>query len=274
MFAVQSAQMQHENFMNIFLKCLRVNMKEDESNSFANLGLKFFAKFLTSLQDDGDTHPILVSTFDFLLSTFSPLTTVRFRLCQFVNLLLSSMPSEAALDDNICNDIIKYMADRLKDQSALVRVQAVQALQRLQSPDVPSDLIVRAYLFHLANDVSAQVRMAVITAIGRTYRTIPPILERLWDIDERVRRHTYLQMSSYPVKSYKVAQRITFLEQGLNDHSEGVRKIVTSILLPQWLQSYGKNYISFVTALKLDASTAEIERFMKISKQALFVIFK
>lgn len=260
--------------MDYFLKGLRVWMRLDETNIYANVGLKFVAKFLTSLNDDNETHPILLSTFDYLLNTISLVTIIRFRLCQFVKLLLSSMSSEAAVDDTICNNIMKYMINRLKDQSAAVRVQAVQALQRLQIPDNPNDKIVQTYLFHLANDPSPLVRQAVITAIARNFHTIPAILDRLWDIDERVRRHTVLQMSCYPVKSYKVVQRITFLEQGLNDHSENVRKVLTSVLLPQWLQSYNKKYISFISALKLDANEAEINRFMKIAKQALFYIFK
>lgn len=217
--------MEHKRFMYYFFKGLGTWVQFDETNTCANVGLSFMAKFLTSFNDDEETHTVLLDTFDFLLSTVSPVTTVRFRLVQFVNLILSSMHAEAALDDTICNNIMKYMTDRLKDYTASVRVQAVQALQRLQVPENPDDVIVRLYLFHLANDTSAKVRQAVITNICRNFHTIPAILERLWDIDERVRRHAYLQMSSFPVKSYKVVQRITFLEQGLNDHSESVRKV-------------------------------------------------
>lgn len=260
--------------MRGFLSGLRTWLRTDESVTCGTIGLKCCAKFLTSLQDDGDIHPVLAATFDFVLEHTSQSPTVRYRLCHFVNSLLNSMPSEAALDENICNDIIKYMLDRLKDHNPQVRVQAVQALQRLQFPDDPNDKIVKTYLIHLNNDTSPQVRMAILTAIGRNFRTIPAIIDRLWDIDERVRRHTYLQMSSFPVKSYKVAQRITFLEQGLNDHSESVKKVVTSVLLPQWLELYNRNYISFVAALKLDANMTEVHRFMKIAKEALFALFK
>lgn len=217
--------MEQSIFMNYFLRGLRIWMRFDESNTFANVGLNFMAKFLTSFNDDDETHPVLVKTFEFLLSTVSPVTVIRFRLVQFVNLILGSMQADAAMDESICNNIMKYMTDRLKDYTSSVRVQAVQALQRLQVPENPDDVIVRLYLFHLANDTSAKVRQAVITAIGRNFHTIPSIMERLWDVDERVRRHTYLQMSSYPVKSYKVVQRITFLEQGLNDDAEAVRKV-------------------------------------------------
>ncbi|KAL1398660.1 hypothetical protein pipiens_008788 [Culex pipiens pipiens] len=160
------------------------------------------------------------------------------------------------LDDDICDRILKYQ----------VRVQAVLTLQRLQSPEDPEDDVFCIYIFHM---VSPIVRQAVITSLGRKYRTIPYILGRLWDVDERVRRHTYIQMSSYPVKQYKVSQRLTFLEQGLNDHSDKVQRVVKNVLIPQWFESYQKNYVAFVKALKIDAEEKEMERFAKTAKLAL-----
>lgn len=106
-----------------------------------------------------------------------------------------------------------------------VRVQAIKALQRLQMPDDPDDPIVKIYTFHLASDPSGVVRQAVLTCLGRNIHTIPVILERLWDIDEKVRRHVYVHMANYPVKTYKVIHRLTFLEQGLNDRSDSVRRV-------------------------------------------------
>lgn len=106
-----------------------------------------------------------------------------------------------------------------------MRVHAIKALQRLQMPDDPDDAIVKIYTFHLASDPSGVVRQAVLTCLGRNIHTIPVILERLWDIDEKVRRHVYVHMANFPVKTYKVAHRLTFLEQGLNDRSDSVRKV-------------------------------------------------
>lgn len=269
--------MDSDIFMRFFLKGIRIWMKMEESNLFANVGLQFLAKYLSSLRcDDPDTitHPILRTTFDFLLKNISLVTNVRFRICQFVNLLLGSMSSEANIDDDIFDEILRYMSERMKDSSPSVRVQAVYALQRLQIPENPDDHVVRLYSYHLSNDPSVQVRQAILKSIGRNNLTVPIILERLWDVDERVRRTTYLQMSSHPVKNYKVAQRLMLLEQGLNDHSDSVRKIVHSVLLPQWLQSYNKQYLKLISALKLDANADEIQRFMKITKKALFTLFK
>lgn len=269
--------MEHDQFMAHFLRGIRIWMKKDESHRYANIGLEFLAKYLSSLRcDDPDviTHPILKSTFEYLLKTISLQINVRFRICQFVNMLLASMSSEANIDDDIFDEILKYMSERMKDLSPTVRVQAVYALQRLQIPENPDDCVVRIYSYHLSNDPSAHVRQAVLKSIGRNALTVPIILERLWDVDDRVRRRTYLQMSSHPVKSYKVAQRLQLLEQGLNDHSEPVRKITHSVLLPQWLQSYNKQYLSLISALKLDANQEELQRFVKITKKALFSLFK
>jgi condensin complex subunit 3 len=101
----------------------------------------------------------------------------------------------------------------------------VVALQRLQNPDDADDPVFKLYIFHLENDPSSKVRQAVISSIGKNRFTIPYIIERLWDSDEKVRRYTYIQMSSYPVKSYQVSQRLQFLEQGLNENSESVIKV-------------------------------------------------
>ncbi len=106
-----------------------------------------------------------------------------------------------------------------------MRVQAIKALQHLQMANDPDDPVVKIYTIHLASDPSGPVRQAVLTCLGRSIHTIPVILERLWDVDDKVRRHTYVHMANYPVKTYKVIHRLTFLEQGLNDHSDAVRRV-------------------------------------------------
>ncbi|XP_055374016.1 condensin complex subunit 3 isoform X2 [Condylostylus longicornis] len=266
-------KMDHDAFMFTFIKMIKSAMEAEENNEYANTTLHFCAKYISSYQSD-ITHPVLLDTFKWITSTISTNPHIRYRLCQFVNIILCALGPEAALDDCICDNIMSYMNTRLSDINPNVRVQAILALQRLQNPDNPDDIILKTYQFHLGADPSPKVRMAVISSIGRNFNTIPYILERLWDIDEKVRRHTYLNMSSYPVRSYKVAQRLTFLEQGLNDRSDMVKKVVSSVMLPQWLESYNKDYIELISALKLDANEAEIDRFRKTAKLALKEMFK
>ncbi|XP_039954623.1 condensin complex subunit 3 [Bactrocera tryoni] len=267
------AKMDHDAFMFTFIKMIKTAMVADEGNEYADTTLLFCSKFVSSY-DGEDTHPVLIDMCKWLLTTISRNPHIRFRICQFVNMILKALGQEAALDDAICDRILEYMLHRLHDTSPNVRVQAILAMQRLQVPDNPDDPVLRAYQFHLCSDPSSRVRQAVITCMGRNYHTIPYILDRLWDIDEKVRRHTYLHMSSYPVRSYKVSQRLTFLQQGLNDRSDAVRKVVVTIMLQQWIESYQKDLIAFISALKLDSSESEIDRFRKVTKQTLKEIFK
>ncbi|XP_011181583.2 condensin complex subunit 3 isoform X2 [Zeugodacus cucurbitae] len=267
------AKMDHDAFMFTFIKMIKTAMVADEGNEYAETTLLFCSKFVSSY-DGEDTHPVLIDMCKWLLTTISRNPHIRFRICQFVNMILKALGQEAALDDAICDRILEYMLHRLHDTSPNVRVQAILAMQRLQVPDNPDDPVLRAYQFHLCSDPSSRVRQAVITCMGRNYHTIPYILDRLWDIDEKVRRHTYLHMSSYPVRSYKVSQRLTLLQQGLNDRSEAVRKVVVTIMLQQWIESYQKDLIALIAALKLDSSESEIDRFRKVTKQTLKELFK
>ena len=45
-------------------------------------------------------------------------------------------------------------------------------------------------------------------------------------------------------------------------------------MLPQWFETYQKSFIAFISALKIDASNTEIERFINVSKTALSELFK
>ncbi|XP_053663980.1 condensin complex subunit 3 [Anopheles marshallii] len=266
---------QHDSFMKSFIQVIKRQMEHDETNSYANHVLKFSAKFVADSEYSGQavTHPIMASMFDWLLTTISNIQRIRFRICQLVNLILNALGTDAALDDTICDKILRYMLERIRDTSQHVRVQAVLALQRLQDPSSPEDPVVRAYVYHLDKDPSPKVRQAIISSLGRNYRLIPYILERLWDADERVRRHTYMQMSSYPVRQYKIEQRLKFLEQGLNDHSQAVRDVMRNVMIPQWIESYQRDYVAFVEALKLDSDEKEMDRFRKAAKTVLMEIF-
>ncbi|KMY93398.1 condensin complex subunit 3 [Drosophila simulans] len=267
------AKMGHESFRNAFINVLKAVLGAEEGNENANMALNFCATFVTSSDSDG-TEPMLGDTFHWLLTTYSSNPHIRYRICYFVNLILKELGPNAALDDHQCDDILEAMLDRVKDVSASVRKQAVLAMQRLQNPDNPSDVVVGAYMYHLTSDPSPNVRQCIITCMGRNYITIPHILERLWDVDEKVRRHTYVNMCNYPVRSYKVAQRLTVLEQGLNDTSATVRKTVINFMLKTWIESYQQNYVALIAALKLDSNEEELLRFRRVAKQMLRVIFE
>ncbi|KAH8371869.1 hypothetical protein KR093_009194 [Drosophila rubida] len=266
------SKLDHDAFMFTFIKMLKTVLEADEHNEYGNLAMSFCATFVTSFESE-KTHPILAETFSWLLSTISNSPHIRHRICIFVNLILKHLGPNAALDDTQCDQILHYMLDRLKDISPGVRKEAVVAMQRLQMPDNPNDEVLCAYRYHLSSDPAPLVRQYIITCMGRNYITVPHILQRLWDVDEKVRRHTYINMCNYPVRSYKVSQRLTLIERGLNDSSDMVRKNVIKYMLKTWVESYQQNFIHLTAALKLDSNEEEILRFRRVARQMLLVIF-
>jgi condensin complex subunit 3 len=118
---------------------------------------------------------------------------------------MSSFSQKAELDEKIMDNVVDRMCGTfIRDISPVVRQHAIMALQRLQNPDNSEDQVTRSYLYHMETDPVSKVRQSAITAIAKKLPTLQAVLDRLQDSDEKVRRHTYLQMASFPVKSYKV----------------------------------------------------------------------
>lgn len=134
-------QIGHDTFLGMFICGLKQLLEIEEAVAlYANVGLQFMAKFATSMSNESsdDMHEFLEAVFDWVLKVyrFSPLNAFRFksktnrnfcfiqtvslshnvrsRLCRFVTLLLDSLGSNASLDDNLFDSILKYMFDRLK----------------------------------------------------------------------------------------------------------------------------------------------------------------
>lgn len=261
--------------MQVVIQIAKYALTQVEEDEYGNCMVRFLAKTLTSFTCDGDdTHPVLSDILEWLLSTISPDAHIRFRMCFFVNAILNAMGADAQLEDTICNSIQVYMLERLRDINQNVRLQAVYALMRLQNPEDPNDKVIGAYIFHIESDPSPKVRQATITAVAKNMRTIPILINRFWDSDEKVRRHTVLQMCKFPVRQYKIMQRLKILEQVLKDQSHIVKQACTRIMLPQWIESYNRNYVAFISSLMMDATEEELIRFRKVAIDALVEIFR
>jgi condensin complex subunit 3 len=187
---------------------------------------------------------------------------------------MSAFSQKAEIDENIIDKIVDRMLFFMKDVSPNVRAQAVLALQRLQDPENTEDAVTKAYTYHMDSDPAPKVRQATITSIAKKISNMQFIIERLHDVDEKVRRHTYLQMASFSVKSYKITDRIAILSTGLNDRSELVRKTVVNILLANWIGVYDYDYAELIRATKLDSTEKELVKFRKLSDQTLNEVFK
>lgn len=218
---------------------------------------------------------IVFSLIFILIQITSKLQHVRSRICLLVTYIMSSFSQKAEIDEEIMDSVISRMVGTfIRDMSPAVRQHAIMALQRLQDPENAEDQVTRAYIYHMETDPVAKVRQAAITAIAKKLSTMSNVLDRLQDNDEKVRRHTYLQMASFPVKLYQIADRIKIMLAGLFDRSEIVKKAVNNILLPNWISAYENDYAEFIKAIKLDSSDSELLKFRSLAQEALNAIFK
>lgn len=79
---------------------------------------------------------------------------VRFRACQAVSKLLNALDEEAEVDDDMWELLQETMLRRMTDKIPVVRVQAINALTRLQEPTDMDCPVIQAYLQRMECDSS------------------------------------------------------------------------------------------------------------------------
>ncbi|XP_043224258.1 condensin complex subunit 3-like [Amphibalanus amphitrite] len=237
-----------EAFFAEFVSLLRRSLMRSEKSPPVERTIEFaarFAKHLSPVSDETlaedeeaeEVHPFFRRLFEFLVNNHRAAdSSVRLRCCQLINKLLLHLGENAYLDDALCDRAYDAMLERLQDTVPAVRVQAVFALSRLQEPQNKQCPVIRAYVFHLRNDPSADVRRAVLLNIGGSAATLPHVLERVRDSSAGVRRQAYTFLTKVHIKSVSMSERRRVLKEGLQDRDETVRRTVQKDLLQFWLR--------------------------------------
>ena len=176
-------------FATSFLHENKENVENDEDRDKKN-------KSKNESMDEDDhlveLPPFLRQLFDWLLDHHEVESSgARLKVCLLVNRLLKLLGEEAEIDDELYQKIYDNMLERLKDKVADIRAQAVNALQRLQDPRDNECPIIKAFIFHIGCDPSADVRKTIVRCIGATRHTLPHVIKRTLDIDENVRKAAY-----------------------------------------------------------------------------------
>ncbi|KAK7863872.1 hypothetical protein R5R35_007206 [Gryllus longicercus] len=190
----------------------------------------------------------------------------RMRICYCIKRILQCLGPEASIDSDICEEIYAAMLERLKDRSPSVRAQAVTALERLQDPSDPDCPVVKAFLFHMSMDPSAEVRRAVLLCLGRSKYSLPYIRNRIQDVKDSVRKQAYVSLSKVTIRSHSIKNRELILSQGLKDRNDSVRDSVEKVLLPNWFENCQGNFVDFLHSLDVENS--------EIAEKAIKVIFR
>ncbi|KAM9449510.1 condensin complex subunit 3 isoform 1-T1 [Clarias gariepinus] len=234
----------HQEFLRCLKYALIVYTREPAVENIIDFVVKFAASFETPVEeeleeeDDEEEDTFLNFLFNFLLECHGVSShAVRFRVCQLVNKLLGSLSENAQIDDGLCERIHEAMLIRVTDKYPNVRIQAALAMARLQDPEDPECPTVKAYMLLLENDSNPEVRRAVLSCIAPSALTLPKIYRRTRDVKEKVRKLAYQVLAEkVHIRALTIAQRVSLLQQGLNDSAASVKEVVKQTLIPSWLR--------------------------------------
>ncbi|XP_077992118.1 condensin complex subunit 3-like [Glandiceps talaboti] len=272
----------HTEFMQ-YLKYSMIVLKREPA---VERTLDFIAKFAVSFEDEASEanensrneeninakekqDNFLMILFNFFLASHEAnCTAVRFRCCQMINKLLNLMGDDAQIDDDLFDRIYDNMLVRLKDKKASVRVQAVHALARLQDPSDKDCPVIKAYIYMLNNDPNPDVRFAILTCIAPSSQTLTTVLKRTRDVKDSVRKLAFEVLAEkIHIKALRIAQRVTILQDGLNDRSDLVKHACSAKLLQAWLRTFEGNILDLLNTLDVESSS-------DVAEQALTCLIK
>lgn len=242
--------MELSEFRESFTNALYYLFTFGDTSANVDRVIQFVATFCTSLDDD-EEFLLYVCEVIFNCQCVSG-QSVRYRASQLLAALLEALGEDASLDNDLCDKLLISQTNRLQDTRGAVRCRAALALQRLQNPMDNDDPVTKAYRFHMSCDPSASVRRAVVMSLAKCIRNTRYVEERLCDVDEAVRRASFLYISTINVTQLKVRQRLHTLKVGLNERSPRVRRVVEEILIPGWLAAFQGNIIDLLKAIRLD----------------------
>lgn len=272
-------KMSIDEFFAGFIHCVKYAMVVYKREPTAERVIEFATRFVVSLsqpsaQADSNGAGIVAPTenmlldriFNFLLQVHGAQEkAVRFRCCQLVSKLLGAMGEDAQIDDELYEHLYEAMLLRMRDKSYAVRVQAIQALSRLQDPTNKDCPIVKAYLFLMTCDPNPDVRRTALSVIAVSRKTLHAIMERTRDTKEAVRRIAFMVLNDkVGVKALSIAQRIDLLQAGLTDRSESVRTVCGQRLLPSWVRSFKGSILELLQGLDVENSSETCDLAMSV----------
>ncbi|KAJ8339794.1 hypothetical protein SKAU_G00344270 [Synaphobranchus kaupii] len=258
----------HEEFVHYLKYAMIVYKREPVVENV----MEFVSRFATSFdvpvsneeteeeeeeeEEEEGENPFLNYLFSFLLESHNANShAVRFRACQLINKILGGMAENAQIDDDLFDRIHETMLIRVTDKFPNVRIQAALAMARLQEPQNPDCPTIKAYILILENDSNPEVRRAVLSCIAPCAQTLPKILRRTRDVKENVRKLAYQVLAEkVHIRALSIAQRVSLLQQGLNDAAGAVKEVVRGKLLPAWLKLLQGDVLELLHRLDVENS--------------------
>ncbi|CAL9136566.1 unnamed protein product [Musa textilis] len=159
----------------------------------------------------------------------------RFRACQIISEIIMRLPDDAEVSDELWDEVIDSMKQRVGDKVPAVRAFAVRALSRFVNDGDDSD-ITNLFLQTLCQEQNTEVRKTIVLSLPPSNMTSEAIVGSTLDVSESVRKAAYLVLASkFPLHSLSIKHRTIILQRGLSDRSSSVRKECLKMLKDEWL---------------------------------------
>lgn len=136
---------------------------------------------------------------------------------------------------SLSQDICAALLQRMRDRVAAVRASAVRGLKRYQQ--LPTMRVAMAIAMRGAlRDASVDVRLASVECILVTSDTVPRVVERLRDVDARVRRAAFATLAlAAPLKKLAPEQRLAAARAVALERDATTRDAALTLVREQWL---------------------------------------
>ncbi|KAL6777214.1 hypothetical protein ACKKBF_B20605 [Auxenochlorella protothecoides x Auxenochlorella symbiontica] len=224
-----------------------------ERTMYVDRVLRFLATFAAQASDEGR-----LTFLEQLLQSLASLThaedaPARWRACQLAQALLSGLPADAGLSEDVADGLQAALLERAADARPAVRAAAARALARLPDPGEDGDFAacpITAALIRLAShDASREVRRGALASLPPCVLAAGAVVERSLDPDDDVRRVAYLTAAhGAGPRDLAPAQRALLIRRGLRDRCPAVAAAALR-LVQAWLAGCDGDPLSLLSLL-------------------------
>ncbi|XP_078444791.1 ARM repeat superfamily protein [Wolffia australiana] len=227
------------DFFSSFIRALTPLFEVSQKTASAERIVRFISAF--AVRGDGKSDRVSCNAFLLQFMRFLHVAAqaakkgARLRACQIISQILLLLSDDADVSDEVWDDVIESMKERVEDKVPEVRICAVRALSRFANDEESSD-IVDLLLRALSQESSAEVRKTILLSLPPSNYTSASVISRTLDVHESVRKAAYGALASkFPLQSLSIKLRTLVLQRGLTDRSPSVKTECLKMLKEVWL---------------------------------------
>ncbi|XP_058079134.1 uncharacterized protein LOC131227365 [Magnolia sinica] len=236
--ALRSSPSSKPHFFASFSQTLKPLFDFSRKTAAAERIVRFVSIFVTRRDEKhaADCDAFLEDFLKFLLVAAGATNkNARFRSCQIISEIIMRLPDDAEVSNELWDEVIDCMKQRVEDKVPAVRTFAVRALARFANDSENADII-DLFLEALLREQNAEVRKTIVLSMPASSTTSAAIIECTLDVSESVRRAAYCVLANkFPLQSLSIKLRTVILQRGLADRSLPVTNECLKLMRDEWL---------------------------------------